>query len=82
MDGDRACRLQPLIGDLSACLVASGCAPVIPPAAFVLQDIGQAVCEKLFTSGAAPVASCLVEEKKGGLGGRELFGPGLLEWVC
>lgn len=31
-----------------------------------LQDIGQAVCEKLFTSGAAPVASCLVEEKKGG----------------
>ncbi|PRW44411.1 helicase and polymerase-containing TEBICHI isoform X1 [Chlorella sorokiniana] len=29
------------------------------------QDIGQAVCEKLFTSGAAPVASCLVEDKKG-----------------
>ena len=29
------------------------------------QDIPLAACEKLFTSGAAPVQSCLVEDKQG-----------------
>lgn len=33
------------------------------------QDIGAAIGEKLFTSGCAPVESCLVEEKRGGWAG-------------
>jgi replicative superfamily II helicase len=32
----------------------------------VNQDIGLAAGERLFTSGAAPVQSCLVDDKKGG----------------
>lgn len=32
----------------------------------VNQDIGRAAGERLFTSGAAPVQSCLVDDKKGG----------------
>lgn len=61
----RTCEDAPISASLPSC----------HPVPLLLQDIGQAVCEKLFTSGAAPVASCLVEEKKGGwLTGRPLGG--------
>lgn len=37
------------------------------------------MCDKLFTSGAAPVASCLVEDKKGECGEHLSFQP-VLVW--
>ena len=71
----------------SACSVCGGDAHPLPaaqpftarcPVPLALpQDIPAAVGERLFTGGAAPVESCLVEEKKGaGRGGWGLWGQG------